>query len=121
MPNTVYKLSRISRLVLYYLTDHGEMVENGDREIVIGQKTLSKELKVSLRGVQRAIRTLEALGYVTTYMQVKDYGDYGTNKYVIHPITAPFAEELIRRHYEHQGVETKKRELIPFVRSGPVS
>jgi hypothetical protein len=119
MPFTGYKLSRASRLVLYYLTDHAKLNADGERDIVVSRKVLREHAKTTERHVERCLRRLEALGYITTHLQVNPLGDYGSSRYVVHPITAPFAERLIKQLYDQKGIPLTPPELAPTIKTRP--
>ena len=115
MPETSARLGKTARLVYYYLLDHSENI-NGQREITVRKKVLADYANVKERTVGRALRKLEALEYITTYGQIDDWGGNFPSRYVIHPITAPFSEKLLKLHHDQQKVEVKPVSMNSFIK-----
>ena len=114
MPDTVVKLSPSSRRVLYYLIDNAQIVE-GEKRITVHKTEIAKQTKMTVRHVARSLRRLESLGYITTYLQVGDAGDFTASEYVVHPINAPFAEKLLKLHHDQQRVEITPQRMPALV------
>lgn len=120
MPETVYRLSRLARKILYLLTDRAERQPDGTKQTKISVAKIGRAVKVSNRSVSRCLRRLEALGYITTYVTLSEHGDYNANTYVVHPIDAKLASHLEEARVE--GVEeAPHRQLVDIVRGTETS
>lgn len=73
------ELSHRAKTVYIYLRDRS------DREGACwpGVKTVARELKLSTRTVQRAIRDLESVGLVTRWERFRGNGSHTSNLYII--------------------------------------
>lgn len=73
------ELSHRAKTVYVYLRDRS------DREGTCwpGVKTVARELKLSTRTVQRAIRDLETAGLVTRQERFRENGSHTSNLYII--------------------------------------
>lgn len=114
MPNTIAKLSPASRRVLYYLIDNSK-VRDGEKRITVRKKEVADQIKISTRQVARSLRRLEALGYITTTLQVDDEGRFDASEYIIHPIDAPFAEKLLKMYHDGQRVDVIPKSVPKLV------
>ena len=74
------ELSHRAVTVYVYLRDRS----NKEGSCWPGVKTIARELKLSPRTVQRAMRDLEKVGLVTRQARYRENGSYTSNKYFLH-------------------------------------
>ena len=74
------ELSHRAVTVYVYLRDRS----NKEGSCWPGVKTIARELKLSPRTVQRAVRELEKVGLVTRQARYRENGSYTSNKYFLH-------------------------------------
>ena len=74
------ELSHRAVTVYVYLRDRS----NKEGSCWPGVKTIARELKLSPRTVQRAVRDLEKVGLVTRQARYRENGSYTSNKYFRH-------------------------------------
>jgi hypothetical protein len=117
MPETAYKLSPNARRVLYYLTDHAERQADGTRVMTVPKTDIAEAAKVDKRSIARILRRLEALGYLTTKVNIGEYGDYEANTYIVHPITAQLATKLLTNLADGTGIEVTSPELVSYTKT----
>lgn len=79
--NFIYKedLPHRAKAVYIYLRDRS----NKEGFCWPGVKTIAKELKLSTRTVQRAIRDLEQAGLITRHFRYRENGSYTSNLYCL--------------------------------------
>ena len=79
-----HHLNTFERTRIEVLSKMGYSIRQIARELNRHHSTIARELKLSPRTVQRAVRDLEKVGLVTRQARYRENGSYTSNKYFLH-------------------------------------